>query len=85
MSHTLEITPASEVPSLRNGFAFAIREGERIRCEGRIKPSGNTIITKGGFPTGSIAARMAFIADLYADEGVTPEDLTFESREDEDE
>jgi len=83
MTYELEVTPAREVTYLRGGFAFVIREGDRVACSGRIKPSGATHFDGAGrFPTAEVAARMAFVADLYADSGEMPEDFTFTDADD---
>jgi len=74
MSYSAEFT---ELDAGRIGFV--IRSGSRVATQGDIASNGR--IEAPAFPTDDIAARMDFVAGLYADEGVTPEDFTFELEE----
>ena len=78
MSFNLEITEARHAQELRSGFMFRIlNEQGRVTCSGRIKPSGTFAYT-GAFPNKLVSDRMHSIAKAYHEEGIAPEDCTFE-------
>jgi len=83
MTFELEITEPRFAKELRSGFIFIIRDGDRIACHGRIKPSGLLKFGEGShpFPTKTISRDMRAMAKRYAEDGELPEDRVFADKE----